>query len=197
MKRITLEVFAETLVGTSFGVIGSIFFNFSNLSIFITAIISGLIGKLLISKLFSLIESRINAAKKKKVKKHSKVLSFQLPEIGKEQKTITSRLIFFKRYAIIILLIIGIGGVMYCTIDTNFKGDVLSATTTLKIKENYGPGGNVLTVIQKNDEVVYLDRMWRKYRFKDRGDKKIQFDFWVKVRTKDGVEGWTYGSYLN
>ena len=102
-----------------------------------------------------------------------------------EERTLS----LFKIYTLITLLLIGFGGIAYCTGSTNFKGEILKASTRLKIKEKYGPEGKVLVVIKKNEEVIYLDRMWRKYRFNDRGEREIQFDFWVKI--KNARDSWT------
>ena len=55
MKRITLEVFAETVFGSSIGIVGSIFFNLDDWMIFLMGIISAFIMRIYLKFIITLI----------------------------------------------------------------------------------------------------------------------------------------------
>ncbi len=68
-------------------------------------------------------------------------------------------------------------------------------TQTAKLRP--GPGTNNMPgtlVVHPGQTATYVDRSFRKYLMIREGG--TYFDYWRKVRTADGRDGWIYGAYL-
>lgn len=165
-----IEALGEGTLGSASGIVGGLYFSENMLLLLILGGIGAVLGKVLFPQFVD-----------------------KIPKLSFIKNKITSikRLKFSVAVFIIFLLIVGYG---YLTIDTYSKGQKLYTTTQVKLKEHPGVGGNTIIIMNSNSEVTYLDKGWKRLRWHE--DGKRFFNFWRKVRAKNGKIGWIYGGYL-
>ncbi len=98
----------------------------------------------------------------------------------------------------LVLLTVFIGlGVWYATLEDK-KGAYQSlfvASDGLRLRVDPGFGSAPSSGLSAGTEVSKVGRTWRKYR--SVGRLGSFFEYWWKIRTVDGVEGWAYGAFLD
>ena len=82
-----------------------------------------------------------------------------------------------------------------CIHDRLAMNHAVTVTRTAKLRP--APGTHVMpgtVLVQAGDTATYIDRSLRKYLLvRENG---TYFDYWRKLRTSDGRDGWIYGAYL-
>ena len=98
---------------------------------------------------------------------------------------------------LITLFLISLGGGWYATLaDGKERYQSLFVTNDgLRLRDRAGLGGELISSLSSGTEVFQIDRSWRRYLFS--GPRGTSFDYWRYVRTRDGEEGWAYGSFLD
>lgn len=97
-----------------------------------------------------------------------------------------------KSFLSIIVLVFFIFSV-YLTVPIYKRGETLKITASvLKAKKEPGVGGYTIKRLKKGETVMYLDKLWKRTRFYENG---FHWNFWLKVKMKNGEIGWIYGSY--
>ncbi len=69
------------------------------------------------------------------------------------------------------------------------------AVDGVRLRSERGLGTHsVVANLNRGTEVFQIDRSWKRYRLM--GPSGTSFDYWRMVRTRTGLDGWIYGSFL-